>query len=287
MSTTNIALNPITEKQLRQFIGQPSHALALIGPTGSGKTFAAFWIIGKILKGRFNTYSYPYFRLVAAEGLSITIEQIRDLAGFLKLKTTGAVGLRRFIVIEHAEALTLEAQNAFLKLLEEPPGDTLIILTLASHNGVLPTILSRAQRLRLRKPERQRLEKSINLPLKEFSQLYSLSDGLPGLLVALGENSSEHPLVNAIAEAKKLLNATRFERLQLADELARKKTDMASLLEAIGRIAKAGLNAASQHKDKDQLNRWQHVLAAAHEASLAFSAGAQSKLVFTNLALTL
>jgi hypothetical protein len=53
------------------------------------------------------------------------------------------------IIIHEAQRLTLEAQNALLKSLEEPPEKTLIILTAPSLEGLLPTVLSRCQIRRL------------------------------------------------------------------------------------------------------------------------------------------
>jgi len=66
-------------------------------------------------------------------------------------------GRRKVCLIEHAEALTLEAANALLKVLEEPPRK-LVFLLLAAHTGdILPTILSRSQVVRLAPPVPQDL----------------------------------------------------------------------------------------------------------------------------------
>ncbi len=66
-------------------------------------------------------------------------------------------GERKVCLIAHAEALTLDAANALLKVLEEPPRD-LMFLLLAAHTGdILPTILSRSQVVRLAPPVPQDL----------------------------------------------------------------------------------------------------------------------------------
>jgi DNA polymerase-3 subunit delta' len=52
-------------------------------------------------------------------------------------------------VVAEAERMTVEAQNAFLKTLEEPPGDTVLILTTNNINMLLPTTQSRCQVLRV------------------------------------------------------------------------------------------------------------------------------------------
>lgn len=76
---------------------------------------------------------------------SIGIEQIRALVGELSL--TSYEGAGKVAVIEPANGMTVNAANSLLKTLEEPPGDTLLILV-ADRVGHLPaTIFSRCQRI--------------------------------------------------------------------------------------------------------------------------------------------
>lgn len=72
---------------------------------------------------------------------SISIDQIRDLKGHIYKKPL--TGLYKLIIIESAEKLTQEAQNALLKILEEPPSHAIIILGAANKTSLLPTIVSR------------------------------------------------------------------------------------------------------------------------------------------------
>lgn len=77
---------------------------------------------------------------------AIKIEQIRDVverSGYRPFE-----GKRRFIIIDQAEAMAGPAQDALLKTLEEPPNSTTFILVTSSPGTLLPTILSRCQRLR-------------------------------------------------------------------------------------------------------------------------------------------
>lgn len=79
-------------------------------------------------------------RLVA-EKSSITIKQVQDLNGPLSISAR----LPRIIWFEEANLLTVPAQNALLKMLEEPPDSTSFYLTLNSATSLLPTIRSRCQ----------------------------------------------------------------------------------------------------------------------------------------------
>jgi hypothetical protein len=91
----------------------------------------------------------PYTELihVVTEKSSITIKQIQDLAGPLAISPR----LPRIVWIEEANLMTIPAQNALLKMLEEPPEDTIFYLSCASHSSLLPTILSRSHTIMLEK----------------------------------------------------------------------------------------------------------------------------------------
>jgi DNA polymerase III delta prime subunit len=78
--------------------------------------------------------------LVAAKS-TLTIQQIKDLWTPLSI----APRLNRIVWIEEANLLTVPAQNALLKMLEEPPQSTAFYLTCASAASLLPTIRSRCQ----------------------------------------------------------------------------------------------------------------------------------------------
>jgi DNA polymerase III subunit delta' len=77
---------------------------------------------------------------------SIKIEQVRDVidrAGYRPFE-----GRRRVVIIDEADALVPAAQNALLKTLEEPPPASVFVLVSATPDALLPTVLSRCQRLR-------------------------------------------------------------------------------------------------------------------------------------------
>jgi DNA polymerase-3 subunit delta' len=75
----------------------------------------------------------------------VRIGQVRALQAALRLRSHQ--GGRRAAVIADAEWLNLEAQNALLRLLEEPPEDTTLILVAAGASGLLATVRSRCQRV--------------------------------------------------------------------------------------------------------------------------------------------
>ncbi len=84
----------------------------------------------------------PFNRLIFTPAPSHKIDTVREIIHSLTIRT-GKKGQMRAVVIEDAHLMTPEAQNAFLKTLEEPPGDTIIILTAPREDLLLPTIVSR------------------------------------------------------------------------------------------------------------------------------------------------
>ncbi len=76
----------------------------------------------------------------------IVVDQVRDLVDH-RLSMKRFEGRRRFVVIDPADAMNPQAQNALLKTLEEPPEDTTLVLVAGSPDALLPTIRSRCLRI--------------------------------------------------------------------------------------------------------------------------------------------
>lgn len=83
----------------------------------------------------------PDVYIIKSEKNSISIDSVRDLKKHIFQKPVHKN--HKFIVIEEAEKLTLAAQNALLKLLEEPPHHAIIVLEAKDKSCLIPTILSR------------------------------------------------------------------------------------------------------------------------------------------------
>jgi DNA polymerase III subunit delta' len=80
------------------------------------------------------------------ESGSIKIDQVRDAIDRSAYRPFE--GKRRVVIIDEADALVPEAQNALLKTLEEPPAASTFVLVTSRADVLLPTVLSRCQRLR-------------------------------------------------------------------------------------------------------------------------------------------
>ncbi|QTA37951.1 hypothetical protein JYK00_09585 [Thermosipho ferrireducens] len=86
--------------------------------------------------------------LLLIEGKNITIQNVRTLQEFLSFAPEAG---KKFVLLINAERLLPEAENALLKILEEPPEYSVIILTTTSWNSLYPTVRSRLQRFNIRR----------------------------------------------------------------------------------------------------------------------------------------
>lgn len=291
MAMDNLVLHDTTREQLAHFIANPVHAVLLTGPDGIGKSAVAEMMVAQLLDApAAGLRSNPQLTFVSGGGSAISIESVRELQKFLQLKTIGSRPLRRAVVIEHAQDMTTEAQNAFLKILEEPPADTLLVLTADSPRSLLPTIMSRVQALAVHVPLQEQLMPMMQASGKDeaaLRQAYFLSGGLPGLLAALITGDEEHPLMASVADAKAVLQKTPFERLSMVDALSKQRDSAKLLVGALGRIAEAMLEQAGAKGNAGQVKQWHRIRKAALQTHEALDRSVNAKLALSNLFLHL
>src|SRR5437773_4294493 len=123
-----------------------AHAYLVTGPPGSGKQALAAEVAslvnGTPVKEVFSAKAREIF-IAGPESRSrrISIEQIRELEHALQMRAANSHG--KVAIISDADRLGGEAANAFLKTLEEPPKDSLLLLLSALPEALPETILSR------------------------------------------------------------------------------------------------------------------------------------------------
>ena len=287
---TKPLLHPATENALSRFTSKPSHAALLLAPSGAGKTVIALYLASKLLGVDIDKLgSYPYFKLLSSpDNKNISIDSVREITHFLSLRTTSRTDIARIVVIEHAQLLTGQAQNALLKTIEEPPAGTVILLTAPSELGILPTILSRVQKIALQLPDSSAIAQhfsSQGFAADDIQKTLVMSDGLPGLTAAILASDTSHPLVAATAMARSILQQPMFERLIMVDEIAGNRQLWSDVLFIIGRMADIALRKSST--GTAAAKRWLRVLAACHDAQAHMLANAQAKLVILNFMLSI
>ena len=138
-----------------------THAWVFTGPPGSGRSSAAVAFAQALICpnqgcGACNecqsaaTGGHPDVEVIRTEGLSIKVEEIREL--LTRVAWAPYMGGWRVVVMEDADRLTESAANALLKAIEEPGTRTVWLLCAPTLHDVLPTIRSRCRHLQLRTP---------------------------------------------------------------------------------------------------------------------------------------
>ncbi len=192
---------------LRQ--GRLAHAFLLFGPEGSGRHTLVREIASALncerRSEKLPCHNCSACRRIAADQFpdlsylcraedkaTIGVDQVRAMREDMFLSPTESDA--KIYVIEHAESLTVQAQNALLKVLEEPPGRVRVFLLTDSLSPILTTIKSRTQLLRMQRLTEEQLlcaakdlcrKKGILFDEGTLHKAVRRCDGLPGKLLLL------------------------------------------------------------------------------------------------------
>ncbi|CAG8865371.1 hypothetical protein PS627_01275 [Pseudomonas fluorescens] len=204
---------------------QHAHAYLLHGPQGIGKRALAERLMARLLCKQaqgadacgqckscllLKAGSHPDNFVLEPEETDkpIKVDQVRELVSFVV--QTAQMGGRKVVLIEPAEAMNINAANALLKSLEEPSGDTVLLLVSHQSSRLLPTIRSRCQQVACPQPSPAQSQAWLAQALpssseEEHSELLSLAAGSPLLAVKLQEQGVLEQRALVIDGVKKLL----------------------------------------------------------------------------------
>ncbi|HTP10780.1 MAG TPA: DNA polymerase III subunit delta', partial [Anaerolineae bacterium] len=172
---------------------------------------------------------HPDVQLIEPDGAHVKIDQVRALQHDLSLRPVE--GRYRVAIFDQFEVATIEAQNALLKTLEEPPDYVVLIVLASDPELLLPTIVSRCQQVPLRPltiaQVREALIKKWNVESQQANLLAHLSGGRLGWAVTAASDASIMPArAKYLDDLQSLLRADRVARFAYAEDLT-KKSDLA------------------------------------------------------------
>jgi DNA polymerase-3 subunit delta' len=265
--------------------GRMHHAWLITGPQGIGKATLAFRFARRLLAGTPPSNSLqleennPVFRRVAAGGHAdlltierewdpkrkrlrgeIVVDDVRRIADFLHL--TPAEGGWRVVVVDGAEELNRNAANGLLKVLEEPPERTVLLLVCAAPGRLPATIRSRCRRLALTPLADAELDRLLSILVPDLSadtraRLVGMAEGSPGRALQLAESGGvgTADLVASVLEAlPKLGPRQAIERGHaVADSLGRDEDAFSTFMDLLrASVAAAVRDTARGHADPEQ-----------------------------------
>ncbi len=177
--------------------------------------------------------NHPDVHVMVPDGDEIKIDQVREAQATLSLRPFE--GSRKVLIVDGAEAMNEASSNAFLKTLEEPPGESLIILGTAMPQSLLTTIRSRCQALAFQPLPRSALAQVLRerrgLSEEDAWFLAALSRGSIGRALEMDaqEERTERQRVAALMDG--LARLAPDEVLSLAEGVAKDRDGFERLIE--------------------------------------------------------
>ena len=196
------------------------HALLFLGQEGLGKKKVALEF-AKFLFGQ-EPFSHPDFIFVEPVDNLISIAQIRDLIWRLSLKPFSFKF--KIAIVNDAHLMPEDAQNCFLKKLEEPENSVIILIT-NYPNLLLPTIVSRCQKIKFHPIPKKEIKKFLTengASREKAEKITEISQGKIGEAIRFLEPQKYLEREEKIKDFKKILQSPLYLKFNLAKELVEK-----------------------------------------------------------------
>jgi len=274
---TDLILHPKTESDLESMLSATPHAILVSGVDSNN---IAHYIASHALNERITPNSTNVLNIVSEDKKSIGIDQIRSIEKYLSLKVISKKKINRVVIIKSAEKLSLDAQNALLKTLEEPPKGSLLVLSVSNAMNLLPTVKSRLQSINVQKPTKKQL-KALYSSISEtdFAKAYNLSSGNQDKLQEI-LNDESHELINATVIARSILSKSRYERVLMLSDITKDITLARNVVFVLQQMSELSLKTSQKNSET-----WQNILKSSFKAEELLNKNAQAKLVLQNLLL--
>jgi len=247
------------------------HALLFLGPPGVGKSLVARRLAARIACSadaaapcgecagcrQVVAGSHPDLLQIGAPDRAvgrketrkkeIGIDQAREVKRFAQLAAIRAP--RKMTIIDDADRLSLAAQNALLKTLEEPPGQALLVLIAASAGALLPTVRSRCQRVAFAPLTPEEVRAALldsGLAAEEAAALLASAEGSPGRALSLRAAWQEADRAEVLGLLAALDSGRYGSVLAMSKSLGKTEQETAARLDGLfGACRDAALDAAA------------------------------------------
>ncbi len=212
-----------------------NHAYILNGPEGSGKRMLAdaFAMALQCEKGgeqpclechsckqAMNGNQPDIIYVTHEKPRIISVDDIRNMTRSVQIKPYSSK--YKVFIVDEAEKMNVQAQNALLKTIEEPPAYAVILLLTTKADAFLPTILSRSIQLNLKPVSdsviREHLMKNYGIPDYEADACVAFAQGNVGKAIALAGSNDFAALKGSVVDLMKRIDSTDLYELESAAE---------------------------------------------------------------------
>ena len=177
--------------------------------------------------------SFPDLSIIESKDRNIEIEEVRDLQNRLSLKSYN--NSLKVGIIDDAHLMRKDAQNALLKVLEEPKGDTLLILITSYPQMLLPTVRSRLEEIKFSIVSRKEIEDYlISLGAKEekAKEIALISSGQIGKAIEFFNDEDKLNFFNkAVKDIISLIRSEMYKRFDFAKEFKENQDEIINVLD--------------------------------------------------------
>ena len=208
--------NVIESFKKRADSGEISHAHIIVGEDGIGKSNLANKL-SRIILGKFEERDYIDIINYRCKKASFGVDDVREIVDEINKKPFE--GDKKVIIIYDGNKLTVQAQNALLKTIEEPPKGVYIILLCESLELILDTIKSRCQIYKLTPLTKEDVKLYIDrinedsFSQEEINAAIAYSEGMPGRAEAFLRDSSLKELRNTLVDLLFLITKSNPKEL--------------------------------------------------------------------------
>jgi len=280
--------------------GNVSHAYLFSGPLSVGKSTLALEMARKLLcnAGGANdcachdcrlvaSHSHPDLHYLSSAGAGV--DEVREINRQLSLSPYQSK--YRVAVITHSENLTVPALNSFLKTLEEPNSNTVIIMTTENKGTLLETIVSRTRQVTFGIISDKAVFEHLNQELgvkKELAQdLTIVAAGRLGIAISLiaSEGSAAEDIQNAERFLQVYRSDSLMDKFALAGKLAGNKEGLREQISSISTAARRQLLASVADNKKEDYSMMVSALDALARGDELLRGNINPKLVFESILL--
>ena len=238
----DLAVHNTSRDLLTAYAAKPRHGLLIHGDIGVGLLTTARAIASEIAESPNSTMV-----IMPEDGKDISIADIRQLY----YDTQSSRDSPQIIIIDDADRMSLPAQNAFLKLLEEPPRHVYFILTSHAPQALLATIESRVEAIELRRigleMSKQLIEAEKVSDPKKTQQLLFMASGRPAQLIRLIRSDEYFEVEAAVMRrARDIIEGSTYSRLIAVKDLATDREKARQVLAAMGEMLLSRLDDTSR-----------------------------------------